>query len=102
MISLDHSTQTVVKTPHGVENESEIAVERRIYERLQERGGHPAILKYHDLLNAVFASSLRLVVIFGPISNLHSPATTNKNFAGVNRSPLRSNSYIPFTLSMVI
>ena len=33
MVCLDESSQTVVKSPHGEENEEAIAIERRIYDR---------------------------------------------------------------------
>ncbi|KAK2623873.1 hypothetical protein QTJ16_006507 [Diplocarpon rosae] len=47
MICLEKASQTVVKTPHGQENENEIAIERRIYERFGEHGGHEGLLRYH-------------------------------------------------------
>ena len=47
MVLLDRSSQTVVKSPHGQENEDAIMIERRIYERISEHGGHKGLLHYH-------------------------------------------------------
>ncbi|KAH8723057.1 kinase-like domain-containing protein [Phaeosphaeriaceae sp. PMI808] len=43
LICLDKASQTVVKSPHRDEDKPSIDVERRIYERLQEHGGHKNI-----------------------------------------------------------
>lgn len=40
-------TNTVLKTPHGTENDAEIDVERRIYERFEANGGHASLLHYY-------------------------------------------------------
>jgi hypothetical protein len=47
MVCLDASSQTVVKSPHGEEDEEAIAIERRIYERISKQGGHKGLLRYH-------------------------------------------------------
>ncbi|KAH6712138.1 kinase-like domain-containing protein [Leptodontidium sp. MPI-SDFR-AT-0119] len=47
MVCLDEASQTVVKSPHGQENEDDIAIEKRIYERFSEHGGHEGLLYYH-------------------------------------------------------
>jgi serine/threonine protein kinase len=47
MVCLDESSQTVVKSPHGEENEEAIAIERRIYERVSGHGGHLGLLHYY-------------------------------------------------------
>jgi len=44
MVCLDESSQTVVKSPHGEEDEKAIAIERRIYERISEHGGHKGLV----------------------------------------------------------
>ncbi|KAK4238593.1 kinase-like domain-containing protein, partial [Achaetomium macrosporum] len=47
IIPLDKDTLTVIKIPSGEEHSEEINIERRIYERFVERGGHKAIPIYH-------------------------------------------------------
>ena len=47
LVCLDSQSQTVVKCAHAEENEAEIAVEKKIYERFRDNGGHPGILQYH-------------------------------------------------------
>lgn len=56
MVYLDSSSNTVVKYPHQVEEEPAIEVERRIYERFQQHGGHEGLLKFHG----TFESGIRL------------------------------------------
>jgi serine/threonine protein kinase len=56
MVCLDESSQTVVKSPHGEEDEEAIAIERRIYERISEHGGHKGLLRYHGC----YESGIRL------------------------------------------
>ncbi|KAI9767789.1 MAG: hypothetical protein M1840_005470 [Geoglossum simile] len=47
MALLDRSSHTVVKSPHEEKNEAAIDVERRIYERFSENGGHEGLLYYY-------------------------------------------------------
>ena len=47
LICLDQPSQTIVKSPHGEENNDEIAIEKKIYERLNEHNGHKGLLDYH-------------------------------------------------------
>jgi serine/threonine protein kinase len=47
MICLDKPSQTIVKSPHGEENKDDIVIEKRIYERFSEHGGHEGLLHYH-------------------------------------------------------
>ncbi len=47
MICLDEASQTVVKSPHEEENKYDIAIEKKIYERFSEHGGHEGVLNYH-------------------------------------------------------
>ena len=56
MICLDEASRTIVKSPHGEENQADIAIERRIYERIREHGGHEGLLHYHG----PYESGLRL------------------------------------------
>lgn len=49
MICLDEASQTVIKSPHGEDYNKHLDVERRIYERIEARGGHPGFLRYHGL-----------------------------------------------------
>ena len=56
MICLDQASQTIIKSPHGEENLDDIAIERRIYERIREHGGHEGLLHYHG----PYESGLRL------------------------------------------
>lgn len=53
-VYLDSSSNTVVKCPH--EDREPIEVERRIYERFRQYGGHPGLLSYHG----TFESGIRL------------------------------------------
>ena len=48
MVCLDESSQTVVKSPYREENEEAIVIERRIYKRISEHGGHKGLLHYHS------------------------------------------------------
>ncbi|KAI9846490.1 MAG: hypothetical protein M1837_003910 [Sclerophora amabilis] len=56
MVYLDSSSNTVIKYPHHQEEEPAIEVERRIYERFQQHGGHEGLLKYYG----TFESGTRL------------------------------------------
>jgi serine/threonine protein kinase len=56
MVYLDLPSNTVVKHPHQVEEEPAIEVERLIYERFQQYGGHEGLLKYYG----TFESGIRL------------------------------------------
>lgn len=47
MVCLDAPSQTVIKTPHDEQHAASLEVERRIYERFQEHGGHKGILQYY-------------------------------------------------------
>ena len=44
MVYHDETSQTVIKTPHDEENYAAIEIERRIYKRLQQHGGHKGLL----------------------------------------------------------
>lgn len=57
LVCLDSTSNTVVKSAHDAQTQPFIDAEKRIYERLDERGGHAGVLKYfgaHD------ESSIRL------------------------------------------
>jgi serine/threonine protein kinase len=56
MVYLDSSSNTVVKYPHQVEEEPAVDVERRIYERFHQHGGHEGLLKFHG----TFESGIQL------------------------------------------
>ena len=56
LIFLDKSSCTVVKIPHGPHNSEDMAIERRIYERLNKDGGHDGILRYYG----TYESGIRL------------------------------------------
>jgi serine/threonine protein kinase len=56
MVYLDSSTDTVVKYPHQVEEEPAVEVERRIYERFQQHGGHEGLLRFYG----AFGCGIRL------------------------------------------
>ncbi|EUC40890.1 hypothetical protein COCMIDRAFT_107621 [Bipolaris oryzae ATCC 44560] len=47
MVCLDAASQTIIKTPHDETHADSLQVERRIYERFEERGGHEGLLRYH-------------------------------------------------------
>ncbi|KAF2469209.1 uncharacterized protein BDR25DRAFT_315650 [Lindgomyces ingoldianus] len=44
---LDAASQTVIKTPHDDDKCRRVQVERTIYERFEQRGGHRGLLRYH-------------------------------------------------------
>lgn len=50
LIVLDRSSNTVIKKPFDEESVPYIDLERRIYERLAQRGGHDGILRYHGVV----------------------------------------------------
>jgi len=56
MVYLDSSSNTVVKYPHQAEEEPAIEVERQIYERFRQHGGHEGLLKYYG----TFGPGIRL------------------------------------------
>lgn len=56
IVYLDSASNTVIKCPHREEVQPEIDVERRIYERFQQHGGHAGLLQYHG----TFESGIRL------------------------------------------
>jgi serine/threonine protein kinase len=56
IVNLDSSSNTVVKYPYQEEEEPAIEVERRIYERFQQHGGHEVLLNYRS----TFGSGIRL------------------------------------------
>ena len=47
MVYLDSSSNTVIKYPHQEGEEPAVDVEKRIYERFQQHGGHEGLLKYY-------------------------------------------------------
>jgi hypothetical protein len=47
LVCLDAASQTVVKTAHDDDNLCRVEVERLIYERFQQYGGHSGLLRYH-------------------------------------------------------
>ncbi|KAL6155012.1 hypothetical protein ACJQWK_01245 [Exserohilum turcicum] len=47
MVCLDAASQTIIKTPHDETYADSLKVERRIYERFEERGGHNGLLRYY-------------------------------------------------------
>ena len=61
MICLHGTSQTIVKSPHGEENQDVITIERKIYERLGEHGGHEGLLHcyqpYESGIRLEFASN---------------------------------------------
>lgn len=51
LVCLDSSSSTVVKSAHDEQTQPFIDAEKRVYERFDECGGHPGLLKYfgvHD------------------------------------------------------
>lgn len=56
MVYLDSSSKTVVKYPHQPEDEPALDVERQIYERFEQHGGHEGLLKYYG----TYESGIRL------------------------------------------
>lgn len=56
IVYLDSRSNTVIKCPHREEVEPELDVERRIYERFQQHGGHEGLLQYYG----TFESGIRL------------------------------------------
>lgn len=66
IICLNKALQTVVKSPHKQENEDNIAIEKRIYERFSEHGGHEGLLYYYR------PYKLRIRLDFAYNSNLRS------------------------------
>ncbi|KAI8710833.1 EKC/KEOPS complex subunit BUD32 [Fusarium sp. LHS14.1] len=52
LVVLDKSTRTVIKTPLDQENTALILREQRIYERLNEKGGHRGLLNYFGTFEA--------------------------------------------------
>ncbi|KAH9874627.1 hypothetical protein IAQ61_003817 [Plenodomus lingam] len=52
MVYLDSSSGTVVKYPHQVEEEPAIEVERQIYERIQQHGGHKGLLRLYGTVES--------------------------------------------------
>ncbi|KAF1990327.1 kinase-like protein [Aulographum hederae CBS 113979] len=58
MVCLDPSTtpQTVIKFPHSISDAPAIDIERKIYERFEEHGGHKHIVRYHG----TFEHAIRL------------------------------------------
>lgn len=49
MVYHDEGSRTVIKTPHDDMNLDAILVEIRIYERLQQYGGHKGLLTYYGI-----------------------------------------------------
>lgn len=47
MVGLDAVSQTVIKTPRDQTHADSLKIERRIYERFQEHGGHKGLLLYY-------------------------------------------------------
>lgn len=52
MVYLDVANNTVIKYPHQVEEEHAIDVEKRIYERFEQHGGHENLLRYYGTYEA--------------------------------------------------
>ncbi|KAF1354275.1 kinase-like protein [Lizonia empirigonia] len=47
LVCLDAASQTVIKTPHDDDNSCRVQVEKKIYERFDQRGGHSGLLRYY-------------------------------------------------------
>ncbi|KAI9809664.1 MAG: hypothetical protein M1825_000096 [Sarcosagium campestre] len=47
MVYLEKGSQTVIKSPHSEEYNKHVAIERRIYERIEACGGHSSLLRFH-------------------------------------------------------
>jgi serine/threonine protein kinase len=47
LVCLDAASKTVIKTPHDDDNCHRVQVEKTIYERFDQRGGHSGLLRYH-------------------------------------------------------
>lgn len=56
LVCLDSSSSTVVKSAHDAQTQPFIDAEKRVYERFDECGGHPGLLKYYG----VHDNSIRL------------------------------------------
>jgi serine/threonine protein kinase len=46
LVFLDSASQIVIKSPHSEEDEAAIEIERDIYERFRQQGGHEGLLQY--------------------------------------------------------
>ena len=46
LVFLDSTSQTVIKSPHSEEDQAAIEIERDIYERFRQQGGHEGLLQY--------------------------------------------------------
>ena len=80
MVCLDAASQTVIKTPHDETHADSLQVERRIYERFQERGGHDGLLQYHKPFDKF---SIRLE--YAPRFNLCSTLSKRTDIDSVQR-----------------
>ena len=47
LVCLDAASQTVIKIPHDENELPRASVEKPIYERFNQRGGHDGLLRYH-------------------------------------------------------
>ncbi|KAI1667293.1 spindle assembly checkpoint kinase [Pyrenophora tritici-repentis] len=47
LVFLDAATQTVIETPHDDDNSCRVQVEKSIYKRFDQRGGHAGVLRCH-------------------------------------------------------
>jgi hypothetical protein len=92
-VCLDSSTGTVVKSPHLEGEDEVIRIEKAIYERFEEHGGHMGLLRYfgpYELgLRLEFASNYGLRNIFRIAQSL-----LNSGFDGVNKLLTRSPLFI--------
>ncbi|KAF2249701.1 kinase-like protein [Trematosphaeria pertusa] len=79
MVCLDKASQTVIKTAHDQDTEDRIAVEKAIYERFKQRGGHHGLLKYYGQ----YDSGIRLE--YAPKWNLSSYLNKHPEVDGEQR-----------------
>ncbi|KAF2761492.1 kinase-like protein [Pseudovirgaria hyperparasitica] len=65
LVFLDSASNTVIKVPHSAMDEAAIEIERKIYERFTQQGGHDGLLRYFgqfkDGLRLEFATNQGLL-----------------------------------------
>ncbi|ROT36410.1 kinase-like protein [Sodiomyces alkalinus F11] len=84
LVVLDASSNTVIKKPFNEEESSQyVELERRIYERLTERGGHDGLLRYHGVVE----NGIRLE--FAPHLQLKSCSDERERGGGPDTTRLR-------------
>lgn len=88
LVCLDAASQTVIKPPHDDDNRCRAQVEKAIYERFDQRGGHSGLLRYHGLYDSGICLEFALNLAVSSFLKKHSEINdVHNNTQGIEVGP---------------